>query len=61
MAVGSGFLIDAEGHVVTNNHVVRDASAIEVTLKDGRAFDAELLGAYSQPRQLKEITYLLRQ
>jgi len=44
-AVGSGFLIDAQGHVVTNNHVIRDASEIEVTLKDGRAFDAELLGA----------------
>jgi len=45
MAVGSGFLIDAEGHVVTNNHVVRDATEIEVTLKDGRTFDADLLGA----------------
>jgi len=45
MAVGSGFLIDAQGHVVTNHHVVRDATGIEVTLKDGRMFDAELLGA----------------
>lgn len=44
-AAGSGFLIDPDGYVVTNNHVISDASAIEVTLKDGRTFDAELLGA----------------
>ena len=44
-AMGSGFIIDAEGIVVTNNHVVADASRISVTLSDGRSFPAQLLGA----------------
>ena len=43
-AVGSGFIIDPEGFVVTNNHVIEDASAITVTLSEGRAFEAELVG-----------------
>jgi serine protease Do len=44
-ALGSGFIIDPSGIVVTNNHVVRDGTDIEVTLKDGRTFPAKLLGA----------------
>jgi len=43
--LGSGVLIDAEGHVLTNEHVVSRASRIRVSLADGREFDAELIGA----------------
>ncbi|MEM7221912.1 MAG: DegQ family serine endoprotease [Pseudomonadota bacterium] len=42
--VGSGFIMDPEGYVVTNNHVVAGASEITVTTKDGTDFDAELIG-----------------
>ncbi len=42
---GSGFLIDDAGHIVTNAHVVRGASRIEVTLHDGRIVKATLRGA----------------
>ncbi|WP_163990187.1 Do family serine endopeptidase [Pyxidicoccus caerfyrddinensis] len=41
---GSGFIIDAGGIVLTNNHVVEDADVVRVKLDDGRAFDAEVLG-----------------
>lgn len=44
-SLGSGFIIDAEGHVVTNNHVIEDADEIEVILNDGvTTFPAELVG-----------------
>jgi putative serine protease PepD len=42
---GSGFIIDAQGHILTNNHVVRDANEITVTLNDKRTFKARLVGA----------------
>jgi len=42
---GSGFIIDEEGFVVTNNHVVEHAAEITVTTGDGRQFAAELIGA----------------
>lgn len=45
---GSGFLIDASGYIVTNNHVAGGADEITVTLQDGRKFDANLVG--SDPR-----------
>jgi serine protease Do len=41
---GSGFLVDADGYIVTNNHVAGDAEKITVTLHDGRKFDAKLVG-----------------
>ncbi|MEM6487396.1 MAG: trypsin-like peptidase domain-containing protein [Pseudomonadota bacterium] len=42
---GSGFVWDAAGHVVTNHHVVEDASAAVVRLADGRSFGARLVGS----------------
>ncbi len=44
-ALGSGFVIDAEGHVVTNNHVVQDADEIQVKFGDGKEYKATLIGA----------------
>lgn len=41
---GSGFIIDTTGHILTNNHVVRDASDITVTLSDHRKFKAKVVG-----------------
>ena len=46
-SLGSGVLISAEGHVLTNNHVVAGASKIQVTLADDREFEGKLLGADS--------------
>lgn len=43
-ALGSGFIIDRSGIVVTNNHVVDGASRVKVQLNDGREFDATVLG-----------------
>jgi S1-C subfamily serine protease len=45
MAAGSGVIVDGKrGFVITNFHVVRNATAVEVTLKDGRKYRAEPLG-----------------
>lgn len=41
---GSGFLIDQQGHIVTNNHVVEDARSLEVTLVSGKKVRAKLVG-----------------
>lgn len=43
-SLGSGFIIDAEGYVVTNNHVIADATEIEVVLADGTRLEATLVG-----------------
>lgn len=42
---GSGFVVDPAGWIVTNDHVVADATTITVTLQDGREFPATLRGA----------------
>ena len=41
---GSGFIIDDEGFILTNNHVIESASRINVTLADGRTFRGEVVG-----------------
>jgi len=43
-AVGSGFIIDEKGHVVTNAHVAREAESITVTLNDGTKLGATVVG-----------------
>jgi serine protease Do len=43
-SLGSGFIIDKDGYIVTNNHVVENADKIEVILKDEKEFDAEIVG-----------------
>ena len=42
--VGSGFVFDVKGHVITNAHVVENAQKIIVTFLDGRSFNAEVVG-----------------
>ena len=42
---GSGFIVDEDGYVVTNNHVIEHAAEITVTLNDGTQYAAELVGA----------------
>ena len=42
---GSGFIINQEGYVLTNEHVVRKADKIKVILSDGREFDGEVIGS----------------
>ena len=44
IASGSGVIISSDGYIVTNNHVIEDASTISVTLNDGRELIAECLG-----------------
>lgn len=43
-SLGSGFIIDESGYIVTNNHVVENADKIRVILNDEREFDAEIVG-----------------
>jgi len=43
-SLGSGFIVDAAGIVVTNNHVIADADEINVIMNDGSKFKAELVG-----------------
>lgn len=44
-ALGSGFVVTADGYIVTNNHVIDKASSITVTLDDGTQMPAKLVGA----------------
>ena len=42
--VGSGFVFDKKGHIITNAHVVDDAKKVVVTFLDGRSYNAEVIG-----------------
>jgi len=43
-SLGSGFIIDKDGYIVTNNHVIEDADQIKVILSDEEEYDAEIIG-----------------
>jgi serine protease Do len=43
-SLGSGFIIDKDGYIVTNNHVIEDADEIKVRLSNDKEFDAEIVG-----------------
>ncbi|QDI88370.1 trypsin-like serine protease [Candidatus Nitrosopumilus sp. SW] len=43
--VGSGFVFDKNGHIITNEHVIDDSQKIIVTFLDGRSYNAEIIGA----------------
>jgi len=42
--VGSGFVFDKQGHIITNAHVVKDATKTVVTFLDGRQYNAQIIG-----------------
>ncbi len=42
--IGSGFVFDKKGHIITNAHVVKDATKVVVTFLDGRSYNAEIIG-----------------
>ena len=43
-ALGSGFIVSADGYIVTNNHVIADADSVQVLLENGDELEAEVLG-----------------
>jgi serine protease Do len=43
--MGSGVIVSADGYVLTNNHVIKDADRLEVELSDERKFDARVIGS----------------
>jgi serine protease Do len=47
-SLGSGFIIDEKGHILTNNHVVEDADEIKVILKDHKEYSAKVIGRDSK-------------
>ena len=44
-SLGSGVIVNARGYILTNNHVIEGADAIQVTLRDGRTLAAKLVGS----------------
>ena len=45
IGTGSGVIIAADGYIITNNHVIKDATDIEVTLNNKKTYKAKLIGA----------------
>jgi serine protease Do len=50
-ALGSGVIVSADGYILTNNHVVRNASSIDVQLSDKKSYKAKIVGA-DQPSDI---------
>lgn len=48
ISLGSGFIIDTKGHIVTNNHVIKNAEEIKVTFSDGDSAIASVVGKDSK-------------
>lgn len=48
VGTGSGVIISEDGYIVTNNHVIKDASAIEITLNNRKSYTATLIGTDSK-------------
>jgi serine protease Do len=48
VSLGSGFIVDAGGYIVTNNHVIADAEDIQVKLADAREYKARVVGTDAQ-------------
>lgn len=48
IGTGSGVIISEDGYIVTNNHVIKGATQIEITLNDNRSFPAKLIGTDSK-------------
>jgi len=44
IGTGSGVIVSSDGYIITNNHVIENATQIEVTTNDNKSFDAELIG-----------------
>jgi serine protease Do len=67
MGLGTGMIIDSQGHILTNYHVVGGASKIQVTLADGSQYPAEVVGTdpktdlgvikISTPKPLPHVTF----
>ncbi|MBW1987991.1 MAG: DegQ family serine endoprotease [Deltaproteobacteria bacterium] len=47
-SLGSGFIMDPDGYIVTNHHVIKGAESISVKLNNGKEYEAELVGADSK-------------
>src|SRR5258708_35544083 len=43
--LGSGVIVSSDGYILTNNHVVNNATEIQVALNDGRQFTAKVIGS----------------
>jgi S1-C subfamily serine protease len=58
LAIGSGFVFDRQGHIVTNNHVIYGGTNVTVTFSNGTIYTAEVVGAdmFSDIAVLKVVT-----
>ena len=48
IGTGSGVIISEDGYIVTNNHVIKDATELEVTLNNNKSYKAKLIGTDSK-------------